>query len=593
MKKIKFWLIFGVSFLFLLSFWVATPKSFAASFTGSQKMSAIFPDIAVRRAVNRALGKNINSDDSVTQTMLNNISGTPPTVYIDPTEQASFGIASNLQGIQYLNNIEKISFQNANISSLAPLAEANMPKLKQVYLKDNPLTQQALNDFGKGTFPVLEELYVEENKATGFTDLSPLVKFTTLKKLSLIKDNINDANMQYIAKLVNLNELWLNTNNIYNVDPLKTLTKLTTFQFSQNHITTLFPIGSLPIFINGGWIGTGQTITGAPQKYSLLRTLRVQSIGRTFTNAITKIRLPASNVGQDNTSIDAADNTIAIWDWQIKAPSEVIPRYSWDNYPFGGIVDFSLIPLEQKKLTVNNYVYGAPLGQSKPNFSYNMQTVDEKGNLLEPKRLNPVLDTSGNFSLTNQGQIIVPTVFDQTLTPSVGGGFVTKVTQINGYKTEYQLDGGLWQTYSPSNPPTLSNVQTDHILNFRHVYQYPQAPFKLEVTDISNYPTSDGFDFVLSFKIPAGMELPSTTINGIVSNGQVVAIALDGTSIQLTMKEFETLSIENLPVGTTFTITQKYETSYLTSGPKPPNATDNQITFPPEIKGDYTVADHS
>lgn len=204
--------------------------SLFSTLPGRNTISSIFPDANLAKIISNTLGYGGVTSVRVTQNQLNTIT----------TVSADSVIVSSIEGVQYLNNVTSISFQNSqNITTLAPLANAGLSKLKYFYLKNNKISD--LSPLDSAGLTSLEELYVENNN---ITSLSPLVNITSLKKLSIQNDSATVGNnritsLTALSNLTNLTHIWGANNAVTSLEGLANLTKLTEVYFENNKLTSI------------------------------------------------------------------------------------------------------------------------------------------------------------------------------------------------------------------------------------------------------------------------------------------------------------------------------------------------------------------
>lgn len=191
---------------------------------GSPKISEVFPDPNVAQEIASSLSKQ--SSSSITQTDLNKI-----TILVVENREVS-----NIEGIQHLTNLEKLSFQGArNIVSLLPLQNADMPKLRFLYLKGNQIS----NLDPLSNLVALEELYVDNNNIESLTPLSTL---SNLKKISFQNDDSDGNQVTSLSGLenaLNLTTIYGKNNKVSSTKPLKNLSNLREVYLEGNSLTNL------------------------------------------------------------------------------------------------------------------------------------------------------------------------------------------------------------------------------------------------------------------------------------------------------------------------------------------------------------------
>ncbi|GAA0731765.1 cell wall-binding repeat-containing protein [Clostridium oceanicum] len=107
-------------------------------------------------------------------------------------------------------------------------------------LHDHKYTKGIKNLEGLQYAKNLTTLYLESNL---IEDISPLKRLTSLKKLNLQHNNI--SNIDCLKNLKSLSSLDLGDNSISNIDPLKYLTNINFLGLEKNNITKLTPLSNL------------------------------------------------------------------------------------------------------------------------------------------------------------------------------------------------------------------------------------------------------------------------------------------------------------------------------------------------------------
>lgn len=132
---------------------------------------------------------------------------------------------SNLQGLQYLNNLTYLDLGRNQISDISILS--GLTNLEIIFLEDNQITDiNALSGLTNLTF-----LWLEENQISNISPLSGLAK---LEDLDLWGNEI--TNISALANLTNLTSLWLGENQISDISPLNGLNNLEILDLKHNQI---------------------------------------------------------------------------------------------------------------------------------------------------------------------------------------------------------------------------------------------------------------------------------------------------------------------------------------------------------------------
>ena len=226
------------------------------------------PDPNLRAVIEEALGtRTIRPDMMATLTTL---------------KAGNKGV-SNLTGLEYAINLEKLWISGDQISDLSPLAGCTKLILLEVWdtrVRDlSPLAN----------LTQLEEL---EFKG-GMTDISPLAGLTNLTRLRFYGDGIADisavadmtkltrlgfrhhelTDISALTKLTNLEHLELFENNISNLEPLRKMTKLKTLDLGYNYVSDVSPLESLvnlyDLSLRANYISDVSPLAGLVKLYEL------------------------------------------------------------------------------------------------------------------------------------------------------------------------------------------------------------------------------------------------------------------------------------------------------------------------------------
>ena len=75
-----------------------------------------------------------------------------------------------MEGVQYLRNLEELSFQDSlNVTDLSPFAKGEFKLLRFLYMRNNKIAD--LSPLGQAGLINLEGLYVENNQLTTLNGL--------------------------------------------------------------------------------------------------------------------------------------------------------------------------------------------------------------------------------------------------------------------------------------------------------------------------------------------------------------------------------------------------------------------------------------
>ncbi|MBC6296159.1 LPXTG cell wall anchor domain-containing protein [Listeria sp. FSL L7-1517] len=195
----------------------------AESISQPTPIDQIFPDTNLAKLMQKTLGKS-STTDNVSQDELDTI--------INMLGNSS-GI-QNLEGMQYLNNIQTLDLSYCQISNITPLA--NLTSLTSLKLTGNllsditPLTN--LNN--------LTTLNLSVNQ---INDISPLANLTKLSALGLYMNEV--SNISALANLTDLKVINLGVNQVNDISALANLSDLTTLTLYLNKISDISSLSGL------------------------------------------------------------------------------------------------------------------------------------------------------------------------------------------------------------------------------------------------------------------------------------------------------------------------------------------------------------
>lgn len=191
---------------------------------------------------------------------------------------AAYADISNIKGIEYLSNLQKLKLAHNQITDIRPLAA--LEKLTMLRLRENQiedissignmsslewldLGQNSIEDISTvgnlinvwylaldgnsikdisslAALPKLKNLYIRGNQ---IGDLSPIRGILTLKDLDASENGITD--IEPVSTLTQLIDLTLMNNQIEDLEPLRNLSKLWGLDLTGNSISDLSPLSSL------------------------------------------------------------------------------------------------------------------------------------------------------------------------------------------------------------------------------------------------------------------------------------------------------------------------------------------------------------
>ena len=248
----------------------STAASLPDSSVSSPTAAVVIPDAALRRYIEKVLKKNRGA--TITQADMNTL--------VNLLDGHGLGIKS-LTGLEAATNLQNVAMGWNEISDLTPLA--NLPKLRYLYIKDNPLSDASIDEIralerrgvvvspsysspsGEVLIPdgvlktsIKEALKKERKQPITQADMNTLTSLgagpevksligletaTNLQTLHLYSNAISDVTP--LANLVNLQTLHLSGNAISDLTPLAPLVNLQTLHLSGNAISDLTPLAPL------------------------------------------------------------------------------------------------------------------------------------------------------------------------------------------------------------------------------------------------------------------------------------------------------------------------------------------------------------
>ncbi|WEV65830.1 leucine-rich repeat domain-containing protein [Bifidobacterium sp. ESL0764] len=119
----------------------------------------------------------------------------------------------NLHQLKYLSKMGNLFLSNDKISDLSNLS--GLSQLTTLHLTDNAISNLSSLVPSPGSLPQIEELYLDDNQ---IQDLRPLASLTTMKTLKLKRNNISD-----ITPLTTMTDIWalyLDNNQISNISSI-------------------------------------------------------------------------------------------------------------------------------------------------------------------------------------------------------------------------------------------------------------------------------------------------------------------------------------------------------------------------------------
>ncbi|EGO8510720.1 enterococcal leucine-rich protein ElrA [Enterococcus faecalis] len=203
-------------------------------------ISTLFPDPAFAENIRKQLSKSRTSN-TVTQAELDKLNK----VILENV------VVSNVEGVQYLRNLEELSFQDSlNVTDLSPFAKGEFKLLRFLYMRNNKIAD--LSPLGQAGLISLEGLYVENNQ---LTTLNGLEGMPALKNLSIqnttdhpskITPNNRVTSFDPLRSLRNLETIWAANNQIATLDGLTEANNLLRLYVENNQLKTIAPLANKP-----------------------------------------------------------------------------------------------------------------------------------------------------------------------------------------------------------------------------------------------------------------------------------------------------------------------------------------------------------
>ncbi|MHC4655951.1 MAG: leucine-rich repeat domain-containing protein [Planctomycetota bacterium] len=141
----------------------------------------------------------------------------------------------DLTGLEYCTDLKVLRLAGNQFKDITPIS--GLGKLTDLFL-GSKLTNANIVPLAKLTN--LERLYLENNQ---ITDMTPLAGLKKLSRLQIRRNQI--ADLSPLAALSNMESLWLGENEIIDIAPLAALTKLGGLSLSNNKIRDISPLAGL------------------------------------------------------------------------------------------------------------------------------------------------------------------------------------------------------------------------------------------------------------------------------------------------------------------------------------------------------------
>ena len=279
------------------------------------------PDPGLRQTIEETLGKSPGQSITVNDMLT-----------LKSLERWKWGgssgpIISDLTGLEFATNLERLRIAHNSVSNLSPLA--GLTRLYSLYLGVNSISDisplagltnlRTLLFYSNKVSDIsplagLTNLEFLNFAGNSISDLSPLARLTKLDYLKIDSNSFSD--LSPLARLIKLETLYLRNNPISDLSPLVGLTKLETLYLSSNSISDLSPLVA-----NTG-LGTGDTIivVGNPLSDTSINTHIPTLRSRGVTVHNTSLSIPTvkrTNVGDTFTLDLIVEDVVNLAGWQI------------------------------------------------------------------------------------------------------------------------------------------------------------------------------------------------------------------------------------------------------------------------------------
>uniref|UniRef100_A0A182J330 Uncharacterized protein n=1 Tax=Anopheles atroparvus TaxID=41427 RepID=A0A182J330_ANOAO len=214
--------------------------------------------------------------------------------------------APELQELQVQPNdhIRTLHIYNASLIHL-PQGLKDFPKLEDLYVSNNHLTQLALASFS--SIQKLSRVDVSVNRISLLLATNQTI---SIKSLHMDKNRLTVVNMEFFAHIVNLNNLYLGENQIIRIDntkPLK-MSTLGTLSLGSNHLSSFQPLltefpALRSLFLHDNKLATIPRNLG---KYPLLEILDLRA------NRLTRVDLASIRQASKLRQLHLNKNNIAL-----------------------------------------------------------------------------------------------------------------------------------------------------------------------------------------------------------------------------------------------------------------------------------------
>jgi len=147
----------------------------------------------------------------------------------------------NIDSLKNLVSLQNLNLASNNISDIGSLSE--LTNLRKLELENYPtdLSKNHIKNIDSLCKLVdLQELFLYSNEVS---NIEPLKDLKNLQKLNLEYNDISDISS--LSKLINLQEIYLNDNKISDIDALQNMCNLKELILEDNQITSIEPLENL------------------------------------------------------------------------------------------------------------------------------------------------------------------------------------------------------------------------------------------------------------------------------------------------------------------------------------------------------------
>lgn len=163
---------------------------------------------------------------------------------------------TSLKGLEYATNLENIELITTTIKNINPIY--NLKNLKSLKIKGYEINNKDLDEIAK--LPNLQELRIFTNNIDNY---KPIERMINLNVLSLGGKKIKDITP--LKNMKNLKELYLNEQEIEDITIIGTLPNLEKIQLNDNKIKDITPLKNLKK-LEEVWLNNNEIIDATPLK---------------------------------------------------------------------------------------------------------------------------------------------------------------------------------------------------------------------------------------------------------------------------------------------------------------------------------------